>query len=168
MRTTIYMLLLRDGLLLSVHTTEIAVMPMVPTLEFPISGCGAASQSRSRSPHTTPRRRSRRSCSGGTCRSRRKIARASPLAGRALTSALRRRHRHQWWENRNRHAEAGLYLAGLLKQIKAREPLNKSAAALSGTFAPTYWFENLEIHKVFLQFPNLNLGQNPSLTALAI
>ena len=48
------------------------------------------------------------------------------------------------------------------------EPLNKSAAALSGSFAPTYRFENLEIHKVFLQFPNLNLEQNPSLTALAI
>ena len=71
--------------------------------------------------------------------------------------------------------------------LKVREPLNKSAAALSGSFAPTYRFENLEIlrsrwrlcrltdaacplrvHKVFLQFPNLNLEQNPSLTALAI
>ena len=40
---------------------------------------------------------------------------------------------------------------------KAWEPLNKSAAALSGSFVPTYWFENLEIHKVFLRFPNLNL-----------
>ena len=50
----------------------------------------------------------------------------------------------------------------------ARKPLNKSAAALSGSFAPTFRFENLEIHKVFLQFPNLNLEQNPSLTALAI
>ena len=27
------------------------------------------------------------------------------------------------------------------------EPLNQSAAALSGSFAPTYRFENLEIHK---------------------
>ncbi len=51
---------------------------------------------------------------------------------------------------------------------KPKEPLNKSAAALSGPFAPTYRFENLEIHKVFLQFPNLNLEQNPSLTTLAI
>ena len=49
-----------------------------------------------------------------------------------------------------------------------KEPLNKSRAALSGPFAPTYQFENLEIHKGFLQFPNLNLEQNPSLTALAI
>ena len=49
-----------------------------------------------------------------------------------------------------------------------REPLIKSAAALSGSFAPTYWFENLEIRKGFLRFPNLNLEQNPSLTALAI
>ena len=48
------------------------------------------------------------------------------------------------------------------------EPLNKSAAALSGSFAPAYRFENLEIRKVFLRFPNLNLEQNPSLTALAI
>ena len=38
-----------------------------------------------------------------------------------------------------------------------REPLNKSAAAVSGSFAPTDRFENFEIHKVFLQFPNLNL-----------
>ena len=77
---------------------------------------------------------------------------------------------------RRRHGRAG-----------PREPLNQSAAALSGSFAPTYRFENLEIlrsrwrlcrltdaacplrvHKVFLQFPNLNLEQNPSLTALAI
>ncbi|MDY4231653.1 MAG: hypothetical protein SOX74_06185 [Candidatus Faecousia sp.] len=49
-----------------------------------------------------------------------------------------------------------------------REPLNQSAAALSGSFAPAYRFENLEIRKAFLQFPNLNLEQNPSLTALAI
>ena len=49
-----------------------------------------------------------------------------------------------------------------------REPLNKSAAALSGSFAPTFRFENLEIRKGFLQFSNLNLEQNPSLTALAI
>ena len=49
-----------------------------------------------------------------------------------------------------------------------KEPLNQSAAALSGSFAPAYRFENLEIHKVFLRFPNLNLEQNPSLTALAI
>ncbi|MDY4231128.1 MAG: hypothetical protein SOX74_03475, partial [Candidatus Faecousia sp.] len=37
-----------------------------------------------------------------------------------------------------------------------------------GSFVPAYRFENLEIHKVFLRFPNLNLEQNPSLTALAI
>ena len=50
----------------------------------------------------------------------------------------------------------------------AREPLNRSSAALSGPFAPTDWFENLEIRKGFLQFSNLNSEQNPSLTALAI
>ena len=43
------------------------------------------------------------------------------------------------------------------ESVVTREPLKKSAAALSGSFAPTYWFENLEIHKVFLRFPNLNL-----------
>ncbi|MDY4232045.1 MAG: hypothetical protein SOX74_08195 [Candidatus Faecousia sp.] len=48
------------------------------------------------------------------------------------------------------------------------EPLNQSAAALSGSFVPAYRFENLEIRKGFLRFPNLNLEQNPSLTALAI
>jgi hypothetical protein len=48
------------------------------------------------------------------------------------------------------------------------EPLNKSAAALSGSFAPTDRFENLEIRKGFLRFPNLTLEQKPPLTALAI
>ena len=50
----------------------------------------------------------------------------------------------------------------------SKEPLNKSSAALSGPFAPTDRFENLEIRKGFLRFSNLNLEQNPSLTALAI
>ena len=54
------------------------------------------------------------------------------------------------------------------KYANLKEPLIKSSAALSGSFVPTYRFENLEIHKVFLRFPNLNLEQNPSLTALAI
>ena len=54
------------------------------------------------------------------------------------------------------------------RQPNTSEPLNQSAAALNGPFAPTYWFENLEIHKGFLQFSNLNLEQNPSLIALAI
>jgi hypothetical protein len=51
---------------------------------------------------------------------------------------------------------------------KIKEPLNQLAAALSGSFVPAYRFENLEIRKGFLQFPNLNLEQNPSLTTLAI
>ena len=46
--------------------------------------------------------------------------------------------------------------------------MNQSAAALSGSFAPAYRFENLEIRKGFLHFSSLNLEQNPSLTALAI
>ena len=52
--------------------------------------------------------------------------------------------------------------------VKPWEPLNESAAALSGSFVPTDRFENLEIRKGFLRFPNLNLEQNPSLAALAI
>ena len=51
--------------------------------------------------------------------------------------------------------------------IFSKEPLNKSAAAVSGSFSATFRFENLEIHKVFLRFSNLNLRQNLSLTALA-
>ena len=47
----------------------------------------------------------------------------------------------------------------------AREPLNQSAAALRGSFAPAY---RLEIRKGFLRFSNLHLEQSPSLTALAI
>ena len=54
------------------------------------------------------------------------------------------------------------------ESVVTREPLKKSAAALSGPFAPTDRFENLEIRKGFLQVPNLNLEQNPSLTTLAI
>ncbi|MBR2047234.1 MAG: hypothetical protein IJ960_01420, partial [Oscillospiraceae bacterium] len=45
--------------------------------------------------------------------------------------------------------------------------LNKSSAAADGSFDPTYPFENREIHKVFLRFPNFNLGQNLSPSALA-
>ena len=48
-----------------------------------------------------------------------------------------------------------------------KEPLNKSTAALDGPFAATFRFENLEIHKVFPRFSNLNLRQNLSTTALA-
>ena len=43
----------------------------------------------------------------------------------------------------------------------------KSSAADSGSFALTMQFEKLEIHKVFLRFLNLNLGQNLSPLSLA-
>ena len=43
----------------------------------------------------------------------------------------------------------------------------KSSAADSGSFTLTMQFEKLEIHTVFLRFPNFYLGQNLSLTALA-
>mgnify|MGYP000828234779 CR=1 FL=1 len=64
---------------------------------------------------------------------------------------------------------------------------HNSSSAFAGYFLPIHRYEKLEIlrsrwrlcrltdaacplrvHKVFLQFPNLNLEQNPSLTALAI
>ena len=41
-----------------------------------------------------------------------------------------------------------------------------SSSAFAGHFSPLHRFEKFEVHKVFLQFPNLNLEQNPSLTAL--
>ena len=48
-----------------------------------------------------------------------------------------------------------------------KEALNKSVAALSGSFAAILPFGKLEIHKVFLRFPNVALQQKLSLTALA-
>ena len=42
-----------------------------------------------------------------------------------------------------------------------------SAANISGSFAPTAQFVKLEIHKVFLRFPNFHLEQNLSLLFLA-
>jgi len=44
---------------------------------------------------------------------------------------------------------------------------NLSSAVIGGSFAPTYQFEKLEIHKVCLSFPNFNLGQNLSPLTLA-
>ena len=43
----------------------------------------------------------------------------------------------------------------------------KSSAVVSGSFAPTVQFEKLEIHKVFLRFPNLDLTKNPTPSHLA-
>ena len=54
------------------------------------------------------------------------------------------------------------YAAGIIK-----EPLNKSSAAADGSFAPAMQFEKLEIHPVFLRFPNFYLWQNLSPSALA-
>ena len=66
-------------------------------------------------------------------------------------------------KSNGRHERVRHYLYTIV-----REPLNQSATALSGSFVPAYRFENLEIRKGFLRFPNLNLEQNPSLTTLAI
>ena len=56
----------------------------------------------------------------------------------------------------------------LASLISSKESLSQSAAALSGSFAPDFQFESLEIHKIVPRFSNLNLEQNLSLTALAI
>jgi len=47
------------------------------------------------------------------------------------------------------------------------ETLIKSSSAISGSFAPTFAYKNLEIHTVFLRFLTQNLRQNLSLPALA-
>ena len=47
------------------------------------------------------------------------------------------------------------------------ETMSKSAAAINRSFASTHRIVNLEIHKVFLRFPPLDLSQNLSLIALA-
>jgi hypothetical protein len=46
------------------------------------------------------------------------------------------------------------------------EALINSPAVISGSFATTFQFEKLEIHTVFLRFPNFNLRQNLSLILL--
>ena len=47
------------------------------------------------------------------------------------------------------------------------EPLNKSSAAVSGSFPPTLRYQKRGIHKVFLRFRYLDWSKNLSLTALA-
>ena len=42
-----------------------------------------------------------------------------------------------------------------------------ASADISGSFVPILQFEKLEIHKVFLRFPNFILEQNLSLLCLA-
>ena len=42
-----------------------------------------------------------------------------------------------------------------------------ASADISGSFVPILQFEKLEIHKVFLRFPNFILEQNLSLLSLA-
>ena len=47
-----------------------------------------------------------------------------------------------------------------------RKPLYQSTSALCGSFVSAFRHGKLEIHKVFLRFPCLNLKQNSSLIAL--
>ena len=55
----------------------------------------------------------------------------------------------------------------LLKLQHPREPLNKSSAAVSGSFPPTLRYRKREIHTVFRRFRYLDWPKNLSLTALA-
>jgi len=59
-----------------------------------------------------------------------------------------------------------------MRQNGKEKPLGQhrtiAASAFAGYFSPIHRFEKFEVHKVFQKFPNLNLEQNPSLTALAI
>ena len=51
--------------------------------------------------------------------------------------------------------------------ITLRQHRTIASADISGSFAPILQFEKLEIHKVFLRFPNFILEQNLSLLSLA-
>ena len=48
------------------------------------------------------------------------------------------------------------------------ESLNKSTPVLGGSFAATFWLENIKIHKEFLRFSNLNLQKNLSTIPLHV
>ena len=52
-------------------------------------------------------------------------------------------------------------------ELYPREPLNKSSAAVSGSFSSTLRYRKREIHTVFRRFRYLNWPKNLSLTALA-
>lgn len=61
------------------------------------------------------------------------------------------------------HPDTQIIIADFSRKCEALRKIarRRGAAALNGSFAPTDRFENLEIHKVFLRFPNLNLEQIP-------
>ena len=61
----------------------------------------------------------------------------------------------------------GTELLGRLWHELLRETLNKLSAAVAESFLPILRFGKLEIHKVFLRFPNLDLTKNLSPTILA-
>ena len=60
-------------------------------------------------------------------------------------------------------AAADLFAAAFL----FTETLNQSSAADGGSFSSIHRYEKLEIHKVFLRFPYLDLPKNLSPSALA-
>ena len=59
------------------------------------------------------------------------------------------------------------WICGALCGKIIKEALNKSSAVDGGSFSPNLRFEKLEIHKVFLRFPNLALTKNLSVNLLA-
>ena len=110
-------------------------------------------------------RRPRRHIFGGiVCAGRhpRPAQEALPAAGRPVRAEARKGGIMSLRTDAARHPS--FFLDGTARKWYndngiAREPLNQSAAALRGPFAPAY---RLEIRKGFLRFPNLNLEQNPS------
>jgi hypothetical protein len=53
------------------------------------------------------------------------------------------------------------------QRLNFSETMKKPSSAPDESFAPTLQFVKLEIHKVFLRFPNFNLSQNLSPSAIA-
>ena len=61
-------------------------------------------------------------------------------------------------------------VSGLIAEFSemiSKEPLNKSSAAVSGSFPPTLRYRKREIHAVFRRFQYLDWPKNLLLTALA-
>ena len=59
------------------------------------------------------------------------------------------------------------YCADLSRKKDFRQHRTIASAAFAGSFAPILQFEKLEIHTVFLRFPNFILEQNLSSKPLA-
>ena len=74
---------------------------------------------------------------------------------------------YQNWQTKMLTFQHSCDRISLLKLQHPREPLNKSSAAVSGSFPPTLQYRKRGIHKVFRRFRYLDWPKNLSLTALA-